>query len=137
MKPNNQGKWDRSRVIIEVKQFDQYYIKLDGSGRITMRNRKFLCKYMPFQPSPSVLQLPPSIIIPATLPIMEAPHQMPMLLTLLRTRPQAQETYRLATLAWRLHFEEPIPATPTHRPNRQLLQSNLCCFSTYDPPTRR
>ena len=36
-------------MVIEVKQFDQYVIRVDGSGRITLRNRKFLRKYDPVQ----------------------------------------------------------------------------------------
>ena len=40
-------KWDNTGVIIEVRQFDQYAVKVDGSGRVTLRNRKFLRKYVP------------------------------------------------------------------------------------------
>jgi hypothetical protein len=40
-------KWDKTGVIIEVRQFDQYAVKVDGSGRVTLRNRKFLRKYVP------------------------------------------------------------------------------------------
>ena len=40
-------KWDKTGVVIEVKQFDQYVIKIDGSNRVTLRNRKFLRKYLP------------------------------------------------------------------------------------------
>ena len=43
----NPTKWDRSGVIVEVKQFDQYIVRVDGSGRVTLRNRKFLRKYIP------------------------------------------------------------------------------------------
>ena len=35
-------KWDKTGVIIEVRQFDQYAVKVDGSGRVTLRNREFL-----------------------------------------------------------------------------------------------
>ena len=45
------NKWDKSGVVIEVKQYDQYIIKIDGSGRMTLRNRKFLRKFTPYQPS--------------------------------------------------------------------------------------
>ena len=31
--------------MIEVKQFDQYAVKVDGSGSVTLRNRKFLRKF--------------------------------------------------------------------------------------------
>ena len=40
-------KWDKTGIIIEVRQFDQYLVKIDGSGRTTLRNRKFLRKYIP------------------------------------------------------------------------------------------
>lgn len=40
-------KWDKTGVVIEVRQFDQYLIRIDGSGRVTLRNRKFLRKYIP------------------------------------------------------------------------------------------
>lgn len=40
-------KWDKTGRITEVKQFDQYVVKTDGSGRSTLRNRKFLRKFMP------------------------------------------------------------------------------------------
>ena len=40
-------KWDRTGVVIEVRQFDQYIVRIDGSGRVTLRNRKHLRKYIP------------------------------------------------------------------------------------------
>ena len=35
-------KWDRSGIIVEVRDFDKYIVKVDGSGRLTLRNRRFL-----------------------------------------------------------------------------------------------
>ena len=35
-------KWDHTGVIIEVRQFDQYMVKMDHSGRHSLRNRKYL-----------------------------------------------------------------------------------------------
>ena len=40
-------RWNKTGTIIEVRQFDQYVIKVDGSGQVTLRNRKFLRKYLP------------------------------------------------------------------------------------------
>ena len=40
-------KWDKTGIVIEVRQYDQYVIRVDGSGRVTIRNRKFLRKYTP------------------------------------------------------------------------------------------
>ena len=34
-------KWDKTGVVIEVRQFDQYVVRIDGSGRMTTRNCKF------------------------------------------------------------------------------------------------
>ena len=39
------NKWDRLGVVVEIKPFDQHVIKLDGSGRLTLRNRRFLRKF--------------------------------------------------------------------------------------------
>ena len=50
-------KWDKTGSVIEVKQHDQYVIRVDGSRRVTFRNRKLLRHYIP------VRQLAP----PATL----------------------------------------------------------------------
>lgn len=44
---NHPNKWDKTGIVIEVRQFDQYVIRVDGSGRVTLRNRKFLRKYIP------------------------------------------------------------------------------------------
>ena len=35
-------KWDKTGQIVETHQNDQYVVKVDGSGRLTLRNRKFL-----------------------------------------------------------------------------------------------
>ena len=37
-------KWDKSGIIVEVKGFRQYLIKMDGSGRVSLRNRRHLQK---------------------------------------------------------------------------------------------
>ena len=38
-------KWDKSGVVVEKKGNDQHVVKVDGSGRLTLRNRRFLRKY--------------------------------------------------------------------------------------------
>ena len=40
-------KWEKTGIIIEVRQFDQHVVRVDGSGRVTIRNRKYLRKYIP------------------------------------------------------------------------------------------
>ena len=59
-------KWDKTGVIVEVRQFDQYVVRVDGSGRTTLRNRKFLRKFIPIIPRDNLSTKPsPGIIIPA------------------------------------------------------------------------
>ena len=41
-------KWDKSGTIIETSPFDQYKVKMDGSGRVSIRNRRFLKQITPF-----------------------------------------------------------------------------------------
>ena len=41
-KGNSSKRWDCTGTIVEVKEHDQYVVKVDGSGRLTTRNRKFL-----------------------------------------------------------------------------------------------
>ena len=50
------NKWDRSGTVIEYKDNDQYIVKLDGTGRLTLRNRRFLKLYtLPSTTLPSAL----------------------------------------------------------------------------------
>ena len=44
---NHPTKWDKSGLIVEVLPFDQYMVIVDGSRRLTRRNRKYLRKYTP------------------------------------------------------------------------------------------
>ena len=37
-------KWDKSGTIVETHPNDQYTVKIDGSGRLSLRNRQFLRK---------------------------------------------------------------------------------------------
>ena len=45
---NHPSRWDITGVVVEVKDHDQYIVKVDGSGRMTIRNRKFLKKIIPY-----------------------------------------------------------------------------------------
>ena len=49
---NNPRKWERTGIVVEALPFRQYNIKLDGSGRITLRNRRHLRKFTPFYSNP-------------------------------------------------------------------------------------
>ena len=66
---NQQGtsptKWDRSGTIVESRGHDQYLVKVDGSGGLTLRNRRFLRAYTPA--TPAVQQQPPTSSTPPLL----------------------------------------------------------------------
>ena len=49
---NNPRKWERTGIVVEALPFRQYNVKLDGSGRITLRNRRHLRKFTPFYSNP-------------------------------------------------------------------------------------
>ena len=49
-KGNDPLRWDRSGTVVESLGNQQYSVKMDGSGRVTLRNRKFLRKIEPLIP---------------------------------------------------------------------------------------
>ena len=55
-------KWDRTGVVLEIHDYDKYIVKVDGSGRLSQRNRRYLKKLCPdtgmFDSSPVVLRKP-------------------------------------------------------------------------------
>ena len=54
---NNPLKWEKTGIVVEVLPFKQYRIKLDGSGRISLRNRRHLRKFTPFYSKPQTPSL--------------------------------------------------------------------------------
>ena len=46
---NHPKRWERTGVVVEVRQFHQYVVKIDGSGRLTIHNRQHLRQFTPFQ----------------------------------------------------------------------------------------
>ena len=70
-------KWDKTGIVVEVRQFDQYVVRVDGSGRVTLRNRKFLRKYVPIIPRAAITQLP-GVINPTLLTPLQHPPSPPV-----------------------------------------------------------
>ena len=62
-------RWDRSGTVVAVHPFHSYSLKVDGSGRITRRNRRFLRKFTPaattMHPAPAGPSAPPMMAPPA------------------------------------------------------------------------
>ena len=63
----NPTRWDLTGVVTEVREFDQYIVRLDHSGRETLRNRKFLKLWNTPHTVPQVEPYAPyTITIPST-----------------------------------------------------------------------
>ena len=54
------SRWDITGTVVEIRPYDQYVIRIHGSGRLTLRNRKFLKKIKPYchNPHPTALPCP-------------------------------------------------------------------------------
>ncbi len=44
----HKNKWDVSGTVAEALGFDSYNVRMDGSGRVTRRNRRFLRPIVPY-----------------------------------------------------------------------------------------
>ncbi len=42
---NSPRRWDRSGIVVETLGHDSYHVKVDGSNRLTRRNRRYLRKF--------------------------------------------------------------------------------------------
>ena len=52
---NHPLRWDKRGTIVNCEGFDQYMLMIDGSRRLTRRNRKYLRLFTPFQPPHAML----------------------------------------------------------------------------------
>ena len=110
-------KWDKTGVVVEVRQFDQYVIRIDGSGRMTTRNRKFLRKYLPIRTTPPHLTIDDDLRHLAMLP-----HRPPKPITPAQARMPPQPSP-----AQPLTGPTPAAVTPDHhspspKPNAPQIQ---------------
>ena len=85
---NSPTKWDLTGVVAEVRQFDQYVITLDHSGRDSVRNRKYLKACNMLDSIPYGTQMPTQMLVhsPEKQPITQEPSER----TLLTTEPSIQ-----------------------------------------------
>ncbi|MCW4345270.1 MAG: RNase H-like domain-containing protein, partial [Candidatus Thiodiazotropha endolucinida] len=59
---NHPRRWERTGIVVEVRQYHQYVIRMDGTGRVTIRNRQHLRKFTPFHiPSIPGLSVTPTV----------------------------------------------------------------------------
>ena len=79
-------KWDRTGRVVQVNGNDQYVVKVDGSGRLTLRNRKYLRQIQPLtiaphRPNPTMTVANPHMpsfpvpVVPTAEPVSTIPPQ--------------------------------------------------------------
>ena len=59
---NHPKRWDKRGVIASCEGFDQYVVIVDGSRRLTRRNRKFLRRFEPYEPVGMPKKIEPTAI---------------------------------------------------------------------------
>ena len=47
---NHPLRWDKRGTVVKCEGFDQYQVMIDGSRRLTRRNRKYLRMFTPYRP---------------------------------------------------------------------------------------
>ena len=70
---NHPNKWDKTGIVVQVGDNDQYIVMVDGSRRLTLRNRRYLRKMI--APAPSTQLQPPAPLF-AQPPVVQSP-QLP------------------------------------------------------------
>ena len=61
-------KWDRQGTVVATGENDQYLVRVAGSGRLTLRNRRFLRKFQEQTRSRNIMESVeglPAIAMPA------------------------------------------------------------------------
>ena len=96
-------KWDKIGLVLENLGYNKYLIKVDGSGRVTDRNRQFLRQFTPVTstlpgPRPSDSYVPD--------PVVQPEYQRPI-----EPEPVVQQ-YRPVQIIQDMIPEPPVPNTP-------------------------
>ena len=72
-------RWDKTGIVVECKGNDKYSVRIDGSGRITDRNRRYLRAFKPGTSTPAMPTARPTVHTPNT--PASAPPEAPSLAT--------------------------------------------------------
>ena len=110
---NHPKRWDRTGVVVDAGRNDQYTVKIDGSGRVTLRNRRFLRK---FKPASMVIQAAPS-------PVQDTPS-----LSIVKDPRQSQHTPVINDATECQDFTTPpmvVPDTPLQPADHSVVPSQL------------
>ena len=142
---NAPKRWDRTGTVVDVLGHDQYRIKIDGSGRLTLRNRRFLRSFVP---ASSIIQTPtthlsspisePSVSEPgqqveATAPANWRASSPPPMMT--NWPPQETPPISLPTSEIKVEpLESPAPIAVSDDPDAVLAQERPTTFNDAQHP---
>jgi hypothetical protein len=134
------GKWDKSGRIVQVLPHRQYRIRVDGSGRLTLRNRRFL-RTAPSHtagptPTPSTVSArpPASSALP---PVSSAPPQASSALTPVSSAPpQASSTPPTVGSAPTPVGSAPTPVGSATPPETPVSASGQACTGNTRAPEK-
>ena len=111
--PKQPGKWTKTGKVVEDQGFDSYLVKVDGSNKVTKRNRRFLRKVVPFihaadnppelrtkVKSPKVLSLPDYLPPQADLPTPTSSNLPPHIPPRATAQPSSQERKTVRRERW-------------------------------------
>ncbi len=139
------NKWDRTGTVVEVKQHNQYQVKVDGSGRVTLRNRRFLRKFTPIAcPEPPRpigvdlgMKLTPTPLPPRTIsPMLPSPPDVAPT-TPARPTPAPDVTHRSPSHDSQSPVAPTAVTTPSHHPTLDITTPSRPIMPSSTPPARR
>ena len=155
---NFPNKWDRTGCVVEVKQFHQYGIRVDGSGRLTLRNRRYLRRFTPAKTQPSqstilediaaskpshhpppdtAIHLPPIPQSTTTTPAPVMPPLIPEIPPSHAATPPTTPARPSSSPLPSTPLSVPPPATPQASDNQGILQPRTLITAQPKPPPRR
>ena len=111
---NYPKRWERTGVVVEVRQFHQYVVRVDGSGRISLRNRQHLRRYTPFRPA---LTGSPQSPLPPTTFTRPQPCPVPDALEPSRNSHPSGDEFSSPSTPTAPSFTLQAPAAPDHPPS--------------------
>ena len=121
---NTPLRWNNTGTVVEVGDFDKYTIKMDGSGRLTNRNRRALRPIQCYrrtisQPTPTTTPLAPTIEPTKTTPPSPAPAPTPEARRSARiekkTYAEATKTAKTTEAETKGHYTEAAMPRPPRR----------------------
>ena len=120
---NHPRRWERTGTVVEVRQYHQYVVRVDGTGRVTIQNHQHLRKFTSFHaPSTPSLSVTPTVqrsVDPVTnrlSPSEASPSQMSMPTNLSRQPEDPQTPISIDTA----HIGPDTPGLQAETPTRML-----------------